>query len=36
MRLLAAHRKPNPACKGNQKVKKGSLKKKADSMLLSF
>ena len=34
MRSLAAHRKPNPACKGNQKVKKRRLKKKADSMLL--
>jgi len=28
MRSLAAHRKPNPACKGNQKVKKRRLKKK--------
>ena len=28
MRSLAAHRKPNPACKGNQKVKKRILKKR--------
>jgi len=28
MRSLAAHRKPNPACKGNQKVKKRRLKKR--------